>query len=88
MYMTDGVVDNRQSPLPVEYGDVGMLSEVMHLTGLQRLRDNDVVPLSQLSTVLSELYSAIRTARPVLKQAQLQEAKDSAYKWLQLAYRT
>lgn len=73
---------------PVEYGTVGMLSEVMHLTGLQGLRDNDVVPLSQLSSVLSELYGAIRAARPVLKPAQLQQAQDCAYNWLQLAYKT
>lgn len=73
---------------PVEYGTVGMLSEAMHLTGLQGLRDNDVVPLSQLSSVLSELYGAIRASRPVLKPGQLQQAQDMAYNWLQLAYKT
>ena len=72
----------------VEYGDVGMLSEILHLTGLQRLRNGDTVPLSQLSSVLSELYGAIRTARPILKPSQLQQAQDWAYNWLQLAYRT
>ena len=48
----------------MEYGTVAMLSEVLHLTGLQGLHHGDVVPISQLSSVLSELYSAIRTAPP------------------------
>ena len=84
---------SRQCSLPpshpaVEHGTVTMLSEVLHLTGLQRLKDKDIVPLSQLSSVLSELYGAIRTFRPVLKPAQLKQAQDWAYNWLQLAYKT
>ena len=65
-----------------------MLSEVLHLTGVQRLHRGDVVPLSQLSSVLTELYGAIRTARPVLKPGQLQQAQDCTFNWLQLAYQT
>ncbi|CAI8033763.1 hypothetical protein GBAR_LOCUS19051, partial [Geodia barretti] len=72
----------------VEYGTVVMLSEVLHLTGLQSLHHGDVVPLSQLSSALTELYGAIRTARPVLKPGQLQNAQDCAFNWFQMAYRT
>lgn len=64
-----------------------MLSEVLHLTGVQQLHHDDAIPLSQLSTVLTELYGAIRTSRPILKQAQVQQAQDWAYNWLQMAYK-
>ena len=85
-YMCDVMM--MYSSLAVEYGTVSMLTEVLHLTGVQALHHGDVVPISQLSSVLSEFFAAIRTARPVLKPGQLQQAQDCTFNWFQMAYRT
>lgn len=66
--------------------DLGTLQEALHLSGVGALQRQDCVPVSQLRSAISEVYSCLRLQRPVLNGSQLQQAQELCSNWLQMNY--
>ena len=62
------------------------LQEALHLSGVGGMGCKEVVPVSQLLSLISELYSCLRLQRPVLSSTQLQQAQELCSNWLQMNY--
>lgn len=71
----------------MDHSDVAALQEVLHTTGVQGKPRDHPLPLSQVKTVLVDLYAGIRARHPVLTINQLQFARDCCLNWLQMAYK-
>ena len=70
----------------VDQIDLGTLQEALHLSGVGGLHRKDTIPVSQLRSAVSELYSCLRLQRPVLGSAQLQQSQELCSNWLQMNY--
>lgn len=65
---------------------MGLLQEALHLSGVGSLTRKEVVPVSQLRSAVSELYSCLRVQRPVLGAALVHQAQELCSNWLQMNY--
>ncbi len=71
----------------MDHLDVGTLQEALHLSGVGALSRGAVVPLPQLHSSISELYSCLRVLRPMLGSThQIKQAQELSYNWLQMNY--
>ena len=59
---------------------------MLHAVGVQGLRRDSEVPISQLRTAVSELYTALRTSHPALGTSQVQQAQELCLNWLMMAF--
>ena len=74
------------TPLLVDFVGLGELQDVLHNVGVQALRRDSEVPVSQLRTAISELYTSLRVTHPILNASQLQEAQEHCLNWLMMAF--
>ena len=70
----------------VEHLTVSTLQEVFNVTGVQTLDQTAEIPPSQLRTIIMELYSTLRTLKPILGTNKLKQAQELCFNWLQMAY--
>jgi len=70
----------------VDFVGLGEVQDVLHNVGVQALRRDSEVPISQLRTAISELYTTLRASRPILNASQLQEAQEHCLNWLMMAF--
>lgn len=70
----------------VDHADLGGVQDVLHAVGVQGLRRDSEVPLSQLRTAVSELYTSLWTSHPALGSSQVQQAQELCLNWLMMAF--
>ena len=70
----------------MDHADLGGVQDVLHAVGVQGLRRDSEVPLSQLRTAVSELYTSLRTSHPALGSSQVQQAQELFLNWLMMAF--
>ncbi len=71
----------------MDHADVTGLQGVLHDSGVQGLSRDHPLPLSQVKSVLMQLYKSIRAHHPILTVNQLNFARDCCLNWLQMAYK-
>ena len=78
--------DSTHTTFTVEHLTVSTLQEIFNVTGIQSLDRNAEIPPSQLRTIIMEIYTTIRTLKPILGTNKLKQAQDLCFNWLQMAY--
>lgn len=64
--------------------DAATLQESFQQTSIQGLGRSHMVPLTQLRSFITELYSSLKLQMPSLGAATLQQAQELLFKWLQM----
>ena len=72
--------------LTVEHLNVSTLQEIFNVTGIQTLDQSAEIPPSQLRTIIMEVYTTLRTLKPILGTNKLKQAQELCFNWLQMAY--
>ncbi len=72
----------------VDHIEVATLQEALHQSGIQVLGRTDPVPLSQLRSFITELYSCLKVQKPLLGASKLQQAQELLFNWCQMIYLT
>jgi len=75
-----------QKSFLLDFVGLGEVQDVLHNVGVQALRRDSEVPISQLRTAISELYTTLRVSHPILNASQLQEAQEHCLNWLMMAF--
>ena len=70
----------------VDQLDVGILQEALHLSGVGGMARKDVVPVCQLLSATTEIYSCLKLQRPIVGAVQIQQAQEQCANWLQMNY--
>ena len=70
----------------VEHLSVNSLQEIFNVTGVQTLEHTAEIPPSQLRTIIMELYTTLRTLKPILGTSKLKLAQELCFNWLQMVY--
>ena len=70
----------------VEHLSVNSLQEIFNVTGVQTLDHTAEIPPSQLRTIIMELYTTLRTLKPILGTSKLKLAQELCFNWLQMVY--
>ena len=73
-------------PHTVEHLTVSALQETFNVTGIHTLDHNAEIPPSQLRTIVVELYTTLRSLKPILGTSKLKQAQELCFNWLQMAY--
>ena len=68
--------------------DVSTLQEALHQSSIQSLERRDPVPISQLRSFVTELYTCIKVLKPALGASKLQQAQELFFNWCQMVYLT
>ena len=72
----------------VDHIDATTLQEAFHQTSIQLLSRAQVVPITQLRTFITELYSSLKILKPSLGAAKLKQAQELLFNFLQMVYLT
>ena len=70
----------------VEHLNVSTLQEIFNITAIHTLEHNAAIPPSQLRTIILEVYTTLRTLKPILGTSKLKQAQELCFNWLQMAY--
>ena len=73
-------------PITVEHLNVSTLQEIFNIIGIHTLDQNVEIPPSQLRTIIMEVYTTLRTLKPILGTSKLKQAQELCFNWLQMAY--
>ena len=68
--------------------DIATIQEALHMSGVESKLRNEAVPVSQLLSAVSEVYTCLRQLRPVLGMAEIKEAEELCSSWLQMNYKS
>lgn len=68
--------------------EVSTLQEALHQSSIQGLERGHAVPLSQLRSFITELYTSIKVLKPSLGASKLQQARELFFNWCQMVYLT
>ena len=72
----------------VDHIEVATLQEALHQSGIHSLGRFDPVPLSQLRSFITEMYSCLKVQKPSLGANKLQQAQELFFNWCQMVYLT
>ena len=65
---------------------MGLLQELLHSEGVWRMGREEELSPNRQKKFLSELYSSLRLHHPVFSAAQLRQAQEQCFGWLQVAF--